>query len=84
MAKERGNEMTMAPEDGVEESMNAQVFCLGAPLRLVDAWSQYSRSHRNGKYHYLEIEAGQHTIVVECSPSGKSVRVTIDEREMTL
>jgi hypothetical protein len=75
--------MTMAPDDGVEEDGTAQVFCLGAPLRLVDAYSKRSpRSHKNGKYHYLEVQAGPHTIVIECSPSGKHVRITLDDCEL--
>jgi hypothetical protein len=75
-------------ENGDEDRENvngARVFCLGAPLRLVNAFSAYPPAHRRGtaKHHFLQIEAGEHVILIESSPSGKSVRVTMDGNELT-
>ncbi len=76
--------MSMVSDKDGEDASNAQVFCLGAPLRLVSAYSRRTRrSHKATEYHYLEVEAGSHVIVIESSPSGKSVRVTMDGRELS-
>jgi hypothetical protein len=73
--------MSMAFDDRDDD---AQVFCLGAPLRLVAAYSRRARrAHKNRVYHYLEIEAGSHVIIIECSPSGKMVHVMMDGKELS-
>jgi hypothetical protein len=66
-----------------ERGESAQVFCLGAPLRVVAAYSRRGRRSHRANYHYLEIEAGSHVIMIECSPSGKMVRVIMDGRELS-
>lgn len=67
---------------------NAQVFCLGAPLRLVAAYSKRLTRREYGyssgpKYHFLEIIAGPHVITIMSSQSGKSVKVMMDGRELS-
>jgi hypothetical protein len=76
--------MIMTSESDNEDDGIAQVFCLGAPLRLVAAYSKRGRrAHKPGDYHYLEIEAGTHVITIESSPSGKIIRVMMDGKELS-
>ena len=67
-----------------EGENNAQVFCLGAPLRIISAYSKRARRvhGKGGEHHYIEIEAGSHLITIESSPGGKVIRVMMDGREL--
>lgn len=76
--------MSALPADDNE----AQVFQLGAPLRIVNAYTQrLARRHRGYSsqvpHHFLEVAAGPHLIVIDVSPTGASVRVSMDGRELS-
>lgn len=63
----------------------AQQYLLSGPLRLGHIYqrvtSMFNRTTAGdggGKYHYIDIHAGEHLIVIEATPTGRTVRVYMD------